>query len=123
MVRGRYRVGVSKTKTKEKIMMKKKVMPLSCLMAAAMLAGCGTAAPAVPEETTAPAVETAEAAQETAPAGRPYKNSRNCPDSSCCFIFSAAPAYPQEQAPTALCAGRSLPNSRFYSWRAVSVSA
>lgn len=49
-------------------MMKKKVMPLSCLMAAAMLAGCGTAAPAVPEETTAPAVETAEAAQETAPA-------------------------------------------------------
>lgn len=68
MVRGRYRVGVSKTKTKEKIMMKKKVMPLSCLMAAAMLAGCGTAAPAVPEETTAPAVETAEAAQETAPA-------------------------------------------------------
>lgn len=43
MVRGRYRVGVSKTKTKEKIMMKKKVMPLSCLMAAAMLAGCGTA--------------------------------------------------------------------------------
>mgnify|MGYP003166146741 FL=1 len=44
-------------------MMKKKVMPLSCLMAAAMLAGCGTAAPAVPEETTAP-----EAAQETAPA-------------------------------------------------------
>lgn len=25
-------------------MMKKKVMPLSCLMAAAMLAGCGTAA-------------------------------------------------------------------------------
>lgn len=34
MVRGRYRVGVSKTKTKEKIMMKKKVMPLSCLMAA-----------------------------------------------------------------------------------------
>lgn len=56
MVRGRYRVGVSKTKTKEKIMMKKKVMPLSCLMAAAMLAGCGTAAPAVPEETTAPAV-------------------------------------------------------------------
>lgn len=48
--------------------MKKKVMPLSCLMAAAMLAGCGTAAPAVPEETTAPAVETAEAAQETAPA-------------------------------------------------------
>ena len=68
MVRGRYRVGVSKTKTKEKIMMKKKVMPLSCLMAAAMLAGCGTAAPAVPEETTAPVVETAEAAQETAPA-------------------------------------------------------
>lgn len=49
-------------------MMKKKVMPLSCLMAAAMLAWCGTAAPAVPEETTAPAVETAEAAQETAPA-------------------------------------------------------
>lgn len=49
-------------------MMKKKVMPLSCLMGAAMLAGCGTAAPAVPEETTAPAVETAEAAQETAPA-------------------------------------------------------
>ena len=49
MVRGRYRGGVSKTKTKEKIMMKKKVMPLSCLMAAAMLAGCGTAAPAVSE--------------------------------------------------------------------------
>ena len=68
MVRGRYRVGVSKTKTKEKIMMKKKVMPLSCLMAAAMLAGCGTAAPAVSEKTTAPAAETAEAAQKTAPA-------------------------------------------------------
>ena len=49
-------------------MMKKKVMPLSCLMAAAMLAGCGTAAPAVSEKTTAPAAETAEAAQETAPA-------------------------------------------------------
>ena len=47
-------------------MMKKKVMPLSCLMAAAMLAGCGTAAPAVSEKTTAPAAETAEAAQETA---------------------------------------------------------
>ena len=31
-------------------MMKKKVMPLSCLMAAAMLAGCGTAAPAVSGE-------------------------------------------------------------------------
>lgn len=75
MVRGRYRVGVSKTKTKEKIMMKKKVMPLSCLMAAAMLAGCGTAAPAVPEETTAPAVETAEAAQETAPEETPAPES------------------------------------------------
>lgn len=49
-------------------MMKKKVMPLSCLMAAAMLAGCGTAAPAVSEKTTAPAAETAEAAQKTAPA-------------------------------------------------------
>lgn len=49
-------------------MMKKKVMPLSCLMAVAMLAGCGTAAPAVPEETTAPAAEIAEAVQETAPA-------------------------------------------------------
>lgn len=48
-------------------MMKKKVMPLSCLMAVAMLAGCGTAAPAVPEETTAPAAEIAEAVQETAP--------------------------------------------------------
>lgn len=48
-------------------MMKKKVMPLSCLMAAAMLAGCGTAAPAVSEKTTAPAAETAEAAQKTAP--------------------------------------------------------
>ena len=49
-------------------MMKKKVMPLSCLMAAAMLAGCGTAAPAVSEKTTAPAAETAEASQKTAPA-------------------------------------------------------
>ena len=49
-------------------MMKKKVMPLSCLMAVAMLAGCGTAAPAVPEETTAPAAEIAEVVQETAPA-------------------------------------------------------
>lgn len=66
MVRGRYRGGVSKTKTKEKIMMKKKVMPLSCLMAAAMLAGCGTAAPAVSEKTTAPAAETAEAAYAAA---------------------------------------------------------
>ena len=46
--------------------MKKKVMSLSCLMAAVMLAGCGTAPAAVPEKTTAPAAETAEAAQETA---------------------------------------------------------
>ena len=58
-------------------MMKKKVMPLSCLMAAAMLAGCGTAAPAVSEKTTAPASETAEAAQETADIAGPPRDARH----------------------------------------------
>lgn len=70
-------------------MMKKKVMPLSCLMAAAMLAGCGTAAPAVPEETTAPAVETAEAAQETAPARCRRERSRRCGENRRCVAGGA----------------------------------
>lgn len=49
-------------------MVKKNVLSLSCLMAAAMLAGCGTAPAAVPKETTVPVAETTEAAQETIPA-------------------------------------------------------